>query len=117
MPRRRAAGQNSNGAAGAGMKLSRKKFLELAASSTVGSLVVSSTSAAAATEPSSKKLEKSAIKGATAATARFIRSAALSHMPPAVVAQATRCLVDGFGVILAGATVRGSEIVREYVKS
>src|SRR5205823_12638442 len=28
-----------------------------------------------------------------------------------------RCLIDGFGVILAGATVEGSRIVREYVNA
>jgi 2-methylcitrate dehydratase PrpD len=38
-------------------------------------------------------------------------------MPADVVAQAKRCLVDGFGVILAGSTVKGSAIVRDYVRS
>ena len=33
------------------------------------------------------------------------------------MAQAKRCLVDGFGVILAGSTVQGSAIVRDYVKA
>ena len=36
-------------------------------------------------------------------------------MPPEVVAQGKRCLIDGFGVILAGSTTQGSAIVREYV--
>ena len=30
---------------------------------------------------------------------------------------AKRCLIDGFGVILAGSTVRGSAIVRQYIKA
>ncbi len=38
-------------------------------------------------------------------------------MPADVVAEAKRCLVDGFGVILAGSTVKGSAIVRDYVRS
>ncbi len=38
-------------------------------------------------------------------------------MPPDVVQLGKRCLVDGFGVVLAGSTVKGSAIVRDYVKS
>ncbi len=38
-------------------------------------------------------------------------------MPADVVREGTRCLVDGVGVILAGSTVKGSAIVRDYVRS
>jgi 2-methylcitrate dehydratase PrpD len=99
------------------MKLTRKEFLGAAATSGLASLIGSRelTVAAAANPP--KKLEKTAIKGATAATARFIRETKAAAIPPAVFAQAKRCLIDGFGVILAGSTVRGSEIVRDYVRA
>ena len=95
------------------MKLTRKEFFGLAAGSAIASRVRPVDGA----EPSPKKLEKAAIKGSTAATARFIRQATLKDMPPAVVAQAKRCLIDGFGVILAGSTVQGSAIVRDYVRA
>ena len=55
--------------------------------------------------------------GTTDALVRFITTTTLAGMPADVVAQAKRCLVDGFGVILAGSTVQGSKIVRDYVKS
>jgi 2-methylcitrate dehydratase PrpD len=99
------------------MKLTRKEFLGAAATSGLASLIGSRelTVAAAANPP--KKLEKAAIKGATAATVRFIRDTNAAAIPPAVFAQAKRCLIDGFGVILAGSTVRGSEIVRDYVRA
>ena len=38
----------------------------------------------------------------------------LASMPPAVVEQGKRCLIDGFGVILAGSTAEGSHILRQY---
>jgi 2-methylcitrate dehydratase PrpD len=67
--------------------------------------------------PHPKKVEGTAIKGATTAVRNFITSTNLSAMPDAVVQQGKRCLIDGFGVILAGSTVDGSAIVRDYVKS
>lgn len=93
------------------MKLTRKQFLQSAAAG-LGSLPFTRRDATAAP---AKKLEKSAIKGCTAATVRFVHRTALADMPAPVVTQGIRCLTDGFGVILAGATVRGSAIVREYV--
>ena len=99
------------------MKLTRKQFLGAAAASGVASLIASRTAPLAAAAAKPKKLEKTAITGATAATVRFIRETKAPAIPPAVFAQAKRCLIDGFGVILAGSTVRGSEIVREYVRA
>src|SRR5204863_7347366 len=63
------------------------------------------------------KVEKAAIKGTTDALTAFITTTTLANIPADVVAQARRCLVDGFGVMLAGSTVKGSEIVRDYVRS
>jgi len=65
----------------------------------------------------SKKVEGGQIKGATDAVTNFILRSDLVSMPARVVEQAKRCLVDGFGVVLAGSTVRGSAILRGYVRS
>jgi 2-methylcitrate dehydratase PrpD len=96
------------------MRISRKSFLNLAAAGAAGSLL---RPAAAAGQAKSTKSEKAAIKGTTDALTAFITKAELRSMPADVVAQAKRCLVDGFGVILAGSTVKGSAIVRDYVRS
>jgi 2-methylcitrate dehydratase PrpD len=53
--------------------------------------------------------------GTTAAVVAFIQSASLERIPQKAVVEAKRCLIDGFGVVLAGATVRGSAIVREHI--
>jgi 2-methylcitrate dehydratase PrpD len=98
------------------MTLTRKEFLGLIAASGAGAAVAPGVAPiAAAAAP--KKLEKAAIKGSTAAVAQFIQRTTLRDMPPEAIAQAKRCLVDGFGVILAGSTVRGSAIVRDYVEA
>ena len=55
--------------------------------------------------------------GTTRALVDFVARAALPHFPERVVVEAKRCLIDGFGVVLAGATVEGSRIVREYVRA
>jgi 2-methylcitrate dehydratase PrpD len=59
--------------------------------------------------------KKTLPSGTTKAVVDFIQGASIDHMPERVVLEAKRCLIDGFGVILAGSTVRGSAIVREYV--
>src|SRR5262245_35986800 len=101
------------------MKLTRKEFLGTVAGAAVGSTIRSGASAAQSTAPAgrSKKVEGANIKGATAAVRKFIATTTLASMPRDVVEHGRKCLVDGFGVILAGSTVRGSEIVIEYVKS
>jgi len=103
------------------MRINRKSFLRLAATGAVGAAVPSTSTGASAAEPSAnaaapKKLQGAAIKGSTDAVARFIVNTDLRTIPAAAIEQAKRCLVDGFGVILAGSTVRGTEIVRGYVK-
>ncbi|HUK35414.1 MAG TPA: MmgE/PrpD family protein, partial [Vicinamibacterales bacterium] len=95
------------------MKISRKDFVRLAAA--VPLLPRALGAAADTVKP--KKVEKAAIKGTTDALTSFITTATLADMPADVIAQAKRCLVDGVGVMLAGSTVKGSEIVRGYVRS
>jgi 2-methylcitrate dehydratase PrpD len=55
--------------------------------------------------------------GITGAVTEFIARARFDQTPARAIAEAKRCLVDGFGVVLAGATVEGSRIVRDYVKA
>src|SRR5262249_38254775 len=104
------------------MRINRKSFLQLAAAGAAGATVparlnIMDDPRLPAADTNSKKLQGAAIKGTTDAIARFIATTTLDSMPPAAVAQGKRCLVDGFGVILAGSTVHGSAIVRDYVKS
>src|SRR5262245_71434 len=105
------------------MKLNRKEFLGAVLGGAAGSAVTSIATAAAAgrtqsaAAPAPRKLEGDAIRGATEATRNFILRADLRSMPGDVVAQGKRCLIDGFGVMLAGSTVQGSGVVRQYIKS
>jgi len=55
--------------------------------------------------------------GVTAAAVDFITNTRFDRIPDKAIVEAKRCLIDGFGVVLAGATVEGSAIVREYVKA
>lgn len=103
------------------MRIDRKSFIRLGMASATGSVVPYRLNAAQSSSGSSaqakpKKQEGAAIKGATDALAKFIVSTNLRSMPPAAIEQAKRCLVDGFGVTLAGSTLHGSAIVRDYVK-
>jgi 2-methylcitrate dehydratase PrpD len=95
------------------MNISRKDFFKITAAAAFAPRVLAADGEAPA---QSKKVEKGAIRGSTDALTAFITTATLAKMPADVVAQARRCLVDGFGVILAGSTVKGSEIVRDYVR-
>ncbi len=102
--------------------ITRKEFFGVLARTAAGTAVASAVrvgdaAAAGGDAPKPKKLEGAAIRGATAAVRTFIAEASLQRMPADVVQQGKRCLIDGFGVILAGSTVRGSAIVREYVKA
>src|SRR5437867_3218972 len=106
------------------MRLSRKEFVGVIAKGVAASAVASAVARdsvagaeAALVDVKSKKLEGAAIKGATTAVKRFLTTTTLKAIPQDVVQQAKRCVTDGVGVILAGSTVRGSAIVREYVKS
>ena len=63
-------------------------------------------------QPSSKRTFPA---GTTAAVVEFIHGASFERIPEQTIAEAKRCLIDGFGVVLAGSTVHGSAIVREYI--
>jgi 2-methylcitrate dehydratase PrpD len=105
------------------MKISRKNFFKLAAAAPLLPRALAAQSAGGAQAPAvvqafrPAESHKAAIKGTTDALTSFITRTTLASIPPDVVAQAKRCLVDGFGVILAGSTVKGSAIVRDYVRS
>src|SRR5712671_5022696 len=98
------------------MKITRKTFFKLAAAAPLlPRALAAQTSDVVQARPA--KVQKAAIKGTTDALTSFITKTTLASIPADVVAQAKRCLVDGFGVILAGSTVKGSQIVRDYVRS
>src|SRR4029453_10889129 len=102
--------------------MTRKEFLQAAVASTVlGSIGVaagepqrSGSSSPSATEPAKAKNFPA---GTTKAVVDFISNASFDRMPQKAVDEAKRCLIDGFGVVLAGATVHGSSIVREHIKA
>src|SRR5215813_12290275 len=93
------------------MKLDRKEFLRTLGAGTVA--VAARPLGVAAADVKPRKSERDAIKGATDAVARFVTRTTLADLPADVVQQGKRCLIDGFGVILAGST---SEVVREHVR-
>jgi 2-methylcitrate dehydratase PrpD len=47
----------------------------------------------------------------------FITGTQWSDLPSEAVTLGKRCLIDGLGVMLAGATTRGSGIVRDYIRA
>src|SRR3954452_23418643 len=55
--------------------------------------------------------------GATAAVADFICRTPAGAFPDRAIAEAKRCLIDGFGVVLGGAAGGASRVVRDYVKA
>ena len=108
------------------MALSRKEFLHLAS---CGAASVAATSLAgpgtpleaAGAEPGAASPQKPATPsypaGVTSAVVTFIQRARLEEFPAKVITEAKRCLIDGFGVVLGGATATGSAIVRRVIKS
>jgi 2-methylcitrate dehydratase PrpD len=103
------------------MRINRKSFFRLAAAGAAGSAMAPHMGAPdhsklSAAGPKPRKQEGAAIKGVTDAVAKFIVNTSLKSVPPDAVQQGKRCLIDGFGVILAGSTVRGSAIVRDYAR-
>ncbi len=106
------------------MRLNRKEFLELvghgaaasvAAASVGGASEARAQGAPAAVTPK-KEVRGNAIKGTTDAVKRFIATSNLRDMPPDVVTQGKRCLIDNLGVLLAGSTAEGSHILRGYAQ-
>src|SRR5262245_456766 len=104
--------------------MTRKEFLHTAVGCTVlGSIGAAAnggdsrqggSSAAPATQPAPARNFPA---GTTKAVVDFISKASFDRMPQRAVDEAKRCLIDGFGVVLAGATVHGSAIVREHIKA
>ena len=99
--------------------MNRKEFLRTVAAGAAGTLAGSAALPAAQSTGAvgSAKLSGDELKGSTRAVVDFITGARLESFPPEAIAQAKRCLIDGFGVILAGSTVEGSAIVRRYVRT
>jgi 2-methylcitrate dehydratase PrpD len=99
------------------MRISRKAFVRLVGHGLSASFVGASIRGSASAQVTSRKVESAAIRGTTEALTTFIGGTDLSDMPADAVREARRCLVDGFGVVLAGSTVRGTAIVRDYVRA
>lgn len=95
--------------------MTRKEFLRI--TSLTGAAAASSSLGVAADRSSAGSTggKTPPVSGTTKAVVAFITST--PEFPDNVIVQAKRCLIDGFGVVLAGSTVRGSEIVRDYVKA
>jgi len=105
------------------MSVTRKDFLK-AAATTMGSMACAGLKAdAAGQSPSAASnagagaARKAPTRGVTQEVINFIASARIDRFPDDVVQQGKGCLIDGFGVVLAGSTLEGSKIVREYVKA
>src|SRR5262245_15975149 len=95
--------------------MTRQEFLRLIAGGSAASWVPGARHASAdAGVPSPPK---SFPHGVTKAIVDFISGTRIDAIPERAVGEAKRCLIDGFGVVLAGASAHGSAIVREYIKS
>jgi hypothetical protein len=106
------------------MQLSRKEFLTVTTIGALGSVAAASVFDRAEAGPRvdtdplpTDEKKGNDIKGITSAVVDFIATADLRAFSPDVIGMGRRCLIDGLGVILAGSTVHGSGIVRDYVKS
>ena len=103
------------------MRMTRKQFCNLAALAAAG-MAQRPSAAVAADRPIAAGAQGSGAKmpppsGVTARVVEFISTTRLETMPDSVVQQGKRCLIDGFGVVLAGMVTPGSGIVRDYVKT
>jgi 2-methylcitrate dehydratase PrpD len=100
--------------------MTRHEFLRLVSGGSLSTLafpMMSARKTRARTAQSPKTPANIYPSGVTAAVVDFIVHASLDRVPNQAVVEAKRCLIDGFGVVLAGATVAGSAIVREYVSA
>src|SRR4051812_3673675 len=95
--------------------MTRQNFLKLLAAAPVG--FATAPAAGQSPVPRSPAPSPSYAAGVTSAVATFITQSRYDAVPQKAVVEAKRCLIDGFGVVLAGATVEGSRIVRDYVKA
>src|SRR4051794_135126 len=101
--------------------MTRHEFLKMLAAAPVAATAARQPPAPVAPPGSAASTPRAAAPrfpaGATAAVADFICRTPAGAFSDRAIAEAKRCLIDGFGVILAGATVEGSRIVRDYVKA
>jgi 2-methylcitrate dehydratase PrpD len=95
--------------------MTRQEFLRLLAAGSVTPW--DAREAYSGTHEMAQAATKTFPQGATKAVVDFITDTSIDTMPERVVAEAKRCLIDGFGVVLAGASTQGSAIVRDYIKS
>ncbi len=93
--------------------MTRKEFLALPAGLVAARLQQSPPSHSTGATPESPK--PSAPAGITNAVVDFVARTTIDSIPGRAIEEAKRCLIDGFGVVLAGSTTRGSAIVRELV--
>src|SRR5258705_9070941 len=63
-----------------------------------------------------KEVRVTESRGTPDAARRFIATSSLREMPPNVVTEGKRCLIDNVGVLLAGSTAEGSHILRQYAQ-
>jgi len=110
------------------MALTRKSFLQITSRAAAGSIVASavgSTGESEAARPpqsgsgaaQAAAPRRAPAKDVTAAVVKFVTTVRYQDFPAPVIAEAKRCLIDGFGVVLAGATTRGSAIVRRHIRA
>src|SRR6187399_12935 len=105
----------------ADMRITRKQFCNLTALTAAGAvhqpLRALTLAHADGPEDQGPQRREPLPSGITKQVVQFVTSTRLDAMPAEVVGQGRRCLIDGFGVILAGMVTPGSAIVREYIKS
>jgi len=103
------------------MRITRKQFCNLTALTAAGAvhqpLRALTLAHADGPEDQGPQRREPLPSGITKQVVQFVTSTRLDAMPAEVVGQGRRCLIDGFGVILAGMVTPGSAIVREYIKS
>ncbi len=102
--------------------MNRKEFLQTMTTGAAGTLAAAAGGAsgaahAQAANANPRKLTNDGLQGSTRAVVEFVTSARLERFPPEVLAQGKRCIIDGLAMILAGSTVNGSAIVRQYIRS
>jgi 2-methylcitrate dehydratase PrpD len=101
--------------------MNRKEFLHAVAAGAAGTLAGGGDARAAQAQApagsNARKLMNDELKGATRAVVDFVTAAKLDQFPQEVVTQGKRCLIDGFAVILAGSSVKGSAVIRQYIRS
>src|SRR6185503_6728540 len=94
--------------------MTRQEFLRLIASGSIGSFGARTDVHA---DTAAQTPAKTFPLGVTKTIVDFVTRTSETDIPDRAIAEAKRCLIDGFGVILAGASTEGSAIVREYIKS